>query len=146
MSEAPRASVSAPPHVRFFPREGPPLGLIFGGIGIVGTLAVGLLHLDRLPFALCYVKLTTRLPCPTCGTTRALGRLFALDVPGALLMNPGTTLAAFAILLWAAADLALLPQKRALGLELSPRSGRTLRILVVVGVIANWAFLVAAGR
>ncbi len=145
MSEAPRA-VSATPHVRFFPREGPPLGLIFGAIGVLGTLAVGLLHLDRLPFSICYVKLTTHLPCPTCGSTRALGRLFALDVPGALHMNPGTTLAAFAIALWAAADLALVPQKRVLGLELSPRAGRTLRILLVVGVVANWAFLVAAGR
>lgn len=146
MSDAPRASVEAPPHVRFFAREGPPLGLIFGAIGALGTLAVGLLHLDRLPFALCYVKLMTRLPCPTCGSTRALGRLFALDVPGALAMNPLTTLAAFATVLWAAADLALLPQQRALGLELSPRAGRALRIAVVAAVVANWAFLVAAGR
>jgi hypothetical protein len=146
VSGAPRASVGAPSHVRFFAREGPPLGLIFGGIGALAGVAVGLLHLDRLPFALCYVKLTTHLPCPTCGSTRALGRLFALDVPGALAMNPGTTLAAFAIVLWAAADLALLPQRRALGLELSPSAGRTLRIVAVVGLIANWGFLLAAGR
>jgi uncharacterized protein DUF2752 len=146
VSNGPRATVGAPPHVRFFAREGPPLGLIFGAIGAVGTLAVGLLHLDRLPFALCYVKLMTRLPCPTCGSTRAVGRLFALDVPGALSMNPATTLAAFAVLLWAAADLALLPQKRALGLELSPRAGRALRIAVVAVGVANWAFLVASGR
>jgi hypothetical protein len=146
VSDAPRASIEAPPHVRFFAREGPPLGLIFGAIGAVGTLAVGLLQLDRLPFALCYVKLMTRLPCPTCGSTRAVGRLFALDIPGALSMNPLTTLAAFAVALWATADLALLPQKRALGLELSPPAGRALRLAVVVAVVANWAFLVAAGR
>ena len=146
MSDAPHAGVSPPPPVRFLARAGPPLGLIFAAIGLVGTLVVGLLHLDRLPFALCYLKLLTGLPCPTCGSTRALGRLFALDVPGALLMNPATTLAAFAIALWAAADLALLPQKRALGVELSPRAGRALRIAVVVAVVANWAFLLAAGR
>jgi Protein of unknown function (DUF2752) len=146
MSDAPHAGVSPPPPVRFLAREGPPLGLIFAAIGVVGALAVGLLHLDRLPFPLCYLKLLTGLPCPTCGSTRALGRLFALDVPGALVMNPVTTLAAFAILLWAAADLVLLPQKRALGLELSPRAGRALRIAVVVAVVANWAFLLAAGR
>jgi hypothetical protein len=146
VSDGQGTSVEAPATVRFFAREGPPLGLIFGGIGALGTLAVGLLHLDRLPVALCYVKLMTRLPCPTCGSTRAAGRLFALDIPGALSMNPLTTLAAFAIVLWAAADLALLPQKRALGLELSPRAGRALRLAVVAAVVANWAFLVAAGR
>jgi len=140
MSDAPHAGVSPPPF-RFLAREGPPLGLIFAAIGVVG-----LLHLDRLPFALCYLKLLTGLPCPTCGSTRALGRLFALDVPGALIMNPVTTLAAFAVALWAAADLALLPQKRALGVELSPRARRALRIAVVVAVVANWAFLLAAGR
>jgi hypothetical protein len=146
MSELPRAGLEPLPALRFVARDGPPLGLIFGAIFTLATLAVGLLHLDRLPFAMCYLKLTTGLPCPTCGSTRALGRLFALDFAGALRMNPATTLGVFGLVLWAAADLALLPQRRALGVELSPRLSRALRAGAVIAVVANWVYLVAAGR
>jgi uncharacterized protein DUF2752 len=146
MSDASRDSLAPTPLVRLVAREGPPLGLVFGAIGAAATLAVGLLHLDRLPFALCYLKLTTGLPCPTCGSTRAVGRLFALDLRGAFAMNPVTTLAALALALWAAADLALLPRRRALGLEVAPRAGRALRIAVVAAVVLNWLYLLAAGR
>jgi len=146
MSELPRAGFAPLPAVRLVARPGPPLGLIFGAILSLAGLAVGLLHLDRLPFALCYLKLTTGLPCPTCGSTRALGRLFALDFAGALRMNPATTLAVFGLALWAAADLALLPQRRALGVELHPRLARALRAAAVVAVVVNWVYLVAAGR
>ena len=146
MSDTSRAGLRPSPHVRFLARERPPLGLIFGAILVVATLAVGLLHLDRLPFALCYLKLSTGLPCPSCGSTRALGRLFALDVPGALRMNPATTLAVFGLALWAAADLALLPQRRALGVELHPRAGLALRVGAVAALLANWVYLIAAGR
>jgi hypothetical protein len=107
---------------------------------------VGLLHLDRLPVALCYLKAFTGLPCPTCGSTRALGRLFALDLPGAFAMNPLMTLAAIVVALWAAADLALLPRRRALGLEVAPRLGFALRVAAVVVILANWIYLLATGR
>jgi len=137
--------VPAPPF-RFVAQSGPPLGLIFGAIGLVAALAVGLLRLDRLPVTLCYVKALTGLPCPTCGSTRALRRLFELDVPGALLMNPAATLAAAVVLLWAAADLALLPRGRALGIEIAPRAGLALRVGAVVALLANWVYLLAAGR
>ena len=69
------------------------------------ALAVALLHLDRLPFALCVFRGLTGLPCPTCGSTRAVGRLAALDLAGALAMNPLTTLAAAGVVGWAVADL-----------------------------------------
>jgi hypothetical protein len=146
MSDLSRDSITPLPPVRLVAREGPPLGLIFAGIGAAATLAVGLLHLDHLPFALCYLKLTTGVPCPTCGSTRALGRLFALDVPGAFAMNPATTLAALALALWAVADLALVPRRRSLGIEVAPRAARALRIGAVAAVVLNWVYLLAAGR
>jgi hypothetical protein len=82
----------------------------------------------------------------TCGTTRALARLARLDLTGALAMNPLAALGTLALLPWAAADLALLPRGRALALELSPPAARVARIAAVAAVLANWAWLVAAGR
>ena len=46
-----------------------PLGAIFGTIALVGTFAVGLLHLDHLGFPVCLFKAMTGLPCPACGST-----------------------------------------------------------------------------
>jgi hypothetical protein len=146
VSEPAVVGSSEGPPLRLVAREGPPLGLIFGAIGALGAVVVGLLHLDRLKLPLCYVKALSGLPCPTCGSTRAAGRLFELDLAGAFSMNPLATLAAFAIVAWALGDLALLPRRRALGLEVAPRAGSVLRIGVVVAVLLNWAYLLAAGR
>jgi uncharacterized protein DUF2752 len=135
------------PAVRLSARAAaPPLGAIFGAIGLVAAGAVRLLHLDRIPFSLCLFKAFTGLPCPTCGTTRALGRLYALDFTGALRMNPFATLLAVVVVAWALADLALLPRRQALDVEVSPRIAFALRVGALVLFLANWVYLVAAGR
>jgi hypothetical protein len=127
-------------------RPGPPLGLVFGGIGVLASAAIGLLHLDRLPVTFCALKALTGLPCPTCGSTRALGRLFSLDLAGAFSMNPLTTVVALGVVAWAAADLALVRSRRAVGLEVSPRLARWLRLALPLLVLLNWVYLVLAGR
>lgn len=149
MSDDARAEPLAPrrPPVRISARPGaPPLGAIFGGIGLLGGFAVSLLGLDRLPFAVCLFKSLSGLPCPTCGSTRAVARLFAHDPAGALAMNPLTTLGALAVAAWALADLVLLPRGRALSVELEPRLASLVRVGVIVAVLLNWAYLLAAGR
>jgi len=123
-----------------------PLGAIFGAIGLVATGAVGLLHLDHLGFPVCLFKALTGLPCPTCGGTRALGRLFALDLPGAFAMNPLVAAGALALVPWALADLVLLTRGRALDAHVGPRLGVGLRVAAVLLILANWAWLLAAGR
>ncbi len=107
---------------------------------------MGLLHLDRLPISVCALKFTTGCPCPTCGTTRAFGRLFARDWAGALAMNPLAICAAALIGLWGLADLALLPLGRALSVSLSPGSARLCRWLALTLILANWVYLIAVGR
>ena len=90
-----------------------PLGALFGAIAASGCLAVGLLGLDQMPVSLCLFKMTTGLPCPTCAATRAFGRLFHADLPGAFAMNPLVVALTLAFLPWAALDLWRLPHGRA---------------------------------
>jgi len=123
-----------------------PLGAILAGIAALAAVVVGVLHLDALPFTFCFFKLATGLPCVTCGSTRALGRLFHGDLSGAWLMNPLAATGILALLPWGAADLALMARGRALGLELAPAAARAARVAVVAAVFANWVYLVAAGR
>jgi hypothetical protein len=135
------------PAIRVRARPGAaPLGAIFGGIGLLGGAAVALLGLDRIPLTLCVFKGLTGVPCPTCGSTRTLARLATGDVAGAMAMNPAAALAAAGVALWALADLALLPGRRALAVEASPRLGRALRAAVPLLLLLNWAYLVASGR
>ena len=122
------------------------MGALLGGMALLSGAAVKLLGLDRLGFTLCVFKAVSGLPCFTCGSTRALGRLASLDLPGALRMNPLITLAALVLPLWTLADLALLTRRSALGLEMSRRTSRVLVILAVCALLLNWAYLVGAGR
>ena len=123
-----------------------PLGAILAGIGVLAAAAVGLLHLDALPFTFCMFKLTTGLPCVTCGSTRALGRLIHGDLYGAWRMNPLAAAGALALVPWAAADLLLMTRGRALAVDLAPSAAGVARVAVVAAALANWAYLVAAGR
>ncbi len=138
---------AARPLLRVWARPGaPPTGLLFGTIGALAGVAVSVLHLDRLPITLCMFKGMTGLPCPTCGGTRAFGRLFRGDLTGAVLMNPLVVLGALLVFGWAIADLALLPKRRALALELHPRLAQVLRVTAVLLLLLNWAFLLAVRR
>jgi hypothetical protein len=128
------------------PTGAAPLGAIFGGIGLVVAAAAGLLGLDRLPVTFCVFKGMTGLPCPTCGSTRAVARLFGLDPAGSLAMNPFTTLVAVVIAAWALVDLLLIPRGRALRVGVSPSLGRALRIAAFAAFFANWVYLLLAGR
>jgi hypothetical protein len=123
-----------------------PVGATLGAAAFLGAAGVLLLSTYRLSFIVCYFKLMTGLPCLTCGGTRAAISLLTLDPAGALAMNPLVTVAGLLLAGWAAADLVLLTRRRALRLELTPRAARLLRILAPLLVIANWAYLVVAGR
>src|SRR4029453_6926401 len=105
-----------------------------------------LLRLDRLPFTVCLFKALTGLPCPACGSTRAVAHLAHADVAGALAMNPLTTVAAVVVAAWAVADAVLLSRGRALDLEVESRLGNLMRVGFVAAVALNWAYLLLAGR
>lgn len=115
------------------------------GAGLVGMgLLVALLHLDH-SYIFCTFKRVTGHPCMTCGTTRALGRLIAGDLPGALHVNPLSTVAMLGLVVVGVVDLALLARGRALTFEASPFERRWLLVAGVVLLLVNWAYLLAAG-
>ncbi|HET7293596.1 MAG TPA: DUF2752 domain-containing protein [Vicinamibacteria bacterium] len=116
------------------------------GVAALGAGTAALLRLDRLPFAICAFKAFTGLPCPTCGSTRAAAHLARLDLAGALAQNPLATAAAGALVAWGVLDLLLMLRGRALWLEVSPAVARALRLGAVAAIVANWAYLIAAGR
>jgi hypothetical protein len=134
------------PPFRLRALDRPPLGLLFAGAGLIAGAAVLVLHLDRLPFAFCAFKQLTGLPCPTCGGTRALGRLAALDLHGAFVMNPLAVAFAGVVALWAMSDLLLLPRRQSLRLTIRPDLAMPVRITVLLVALLNWAYLVLAGR
>jgi hypothetical protein len=125
---------------------GVPLGAILAAIAAAATAAVGLVRLDHLPFTACTFKALTGWACLSCGTTRALGRLFALDLEGALAMNPLATLGVLSLVPWALADLALMPRGRTLAVELAPGAARAARLAFVAAVAVNWGYLLMVGR
>lgn len=134
------------PWIRFGAAAAPPLGAIFGGIGVIAAASAAVFRLDLLPFSVCFFKAFTGLPCPTCGGTRALACLAHLDVSSAFAMNPLVSAGAFVIAAWALADLLLLPRRRAVVIELRPGLASVVRGTAVALLAANWVYLVAAGR
>ena len=93
-------------------------------------------------FTLCHFKRWTGLPCPTCGTTRAAGRMLCGDPVGAWLCNPliVTAGAGYGALL----ILRVLFGRRVV-LRLSRRRRALAWAAAGVLVLANWAYLIRAG-
>src|SRR5581483_2475251 len=90
----------------------------------VAAPIVALLHLDQLPVRMCLFKTITGIPCMTCGSTRALGRLAHLDLLGGLRINPLATVVLLAVFIAGLVNLLLLPSGRTLHLRASAREWR----------------------
>lgn len=141
------ASGGARPPLRFSaPQRALPVGAILGVVGVIVAAGVGVLGLDRLPVSFCYFKQLSGLPCASCGSTRAAALLWALDPAGAFLMNPLAAVTAAVLVAWGAADLALLPLRRALRLSVAPPLRSPLRWAALIALAANWVYLIAVGR
>ena len=72
------------------------------GVLAAGVAAVMLLHFVRMTddprTAMCWLRRTTGIPCPTCGMTRAFSALAKGDVRHAVAYNPLSPLFAVVIL------------------------------------------------
>ncbi len=137
--------MSRPPAWRRATAADRPLAIVLAGGALAArALAPWAPLLSRLVPA-CAFHALTGLPCPGCGTTRAVLALARLDVAAAFAFNPlaalglaGGFLVAAAALPWVALG-GPLPLVRGGGLP--PR----LRVLAGIVLAAQWAWLVARG-
>ena len=86
----------------------------------------------------------TGWPCPGCGTTRAFVRLLYADIPGAIAVNPLAACGAAAFVVGGL----FAPVWLACGgptPSLSTRPRPAWLALLAASVLANWAYLAAAG-
>lgn len=119
------------------------LAFLWGGAALVCAAASPLAPALAEGMAPCPFRALAGIPCLTCGGTRALLALARLDLGAAFGWNP---LAAAAAILFVAGGAIALAAAVA-GREVrTPRPTPALRAGLALAAVANWAFLVAAGR
>ncbi|MFI5198537.1 MAG: DUF2752 domain-containing protein [Thermoanaerobaculia bacterium] len=124
-------------------RPGRQLAFLWGGAALVCTATAPWAPALARGLPPCPFRSLLGIPCPTCGSTRALLALAHFDVGAALSWNP---LAATAgILLVLGGLLAFGAALAGRGVEM-PRPTPALRAALALAIAANWVFLVAAGR
>ena len=127
-------------------RQGPnrQLGLLWGAVA-TGLVALAPLA-PRLAASLpaCPLRSTLGFPCLTCGSTRAALALSRLDLWTALTVNPLAT-AGWLILVVGGLVAGILALIGTPLREPSWRLSAPLRIVIVLVLLANWAYLIQAG-
>ncbi len=117
-------------------------GIIYGSIALLALCAA------RLPWIItfspsCAFKGITGIPCPTCGSTRAVLHLSHGNIFTALAFNPLTSLCFLAAVLYFVFSLiTLAPGMPRVGVALSEKEKNALRVGAAVLVLINWIYLI----
>ena len=121
-----------------------PLALGWAAIALGGAALLPVLAdvAGRLPR--CPLRAATGWPCPTCGSGRALAALASGELGAALAANPLVVAVGFAFVgLGVAAGLAELGGRPLAEPRELPRWAR---LALPAALVANWLYLVGAGR
>lgn len=113
----------------------------------LAVMAALVVSVSGWPPLACPLRDVTGVPCPSCGTTRAIFALAAGNLGDALRWNPLAALAfgAAACYVAYAGTVAVLRLPR-LRLTPGPTMARAARLATLTAVLANWLFLIADGR
>lgn len=109
-------------------------------LGLTASVAAANIPGDHV---LCLFRRLTNLPCPACGGTRAAERLLNADLAGAFAMNPMVTavlLMTLAMMAWLAAGN---PRRKWRGLLACIPGNRSAVAAFVLGVGANWIYVLS---
>jgi len=136
--------------VRLRPDRSIPLPEPFLQIALLGGGVVALLAARFFPFAalppLCGFKFLTGLPCLTCGMTRSWVHLAHGRLVDAWAMSPLGAVLFVATIVAMAYGFARIAGLPALRVDLGARSRWIVRAAAVLAVLANWGWVVSAGR
>ncbi len=113
-----------------------------GAIGVPLLLVARFVPLARLPGWGCLLRLSTGIPCPTCGMTRSFDWFAQGRLGDSLHINPLGGLLAASVAFGFVYLLAYPLRPPRLAVELSPKASLGLRIAVVIALAVNWAYLV----
>jgi hypothetical protein len=117
-------------------------GIIYGAIALLAIGAARIPQIITLPPS-CAFKGLTGIPCPTCGSTRAVLHLSHGDILASLVFNPLTSLCFLAAVLYFLYSLVTLaPGIPRIGLAFSVEEKNALRIGAVMLVLMNWMYLI----
>lgn len=117
--------------------------LAAGAVLAHGALVTLLSGPETPRWLICRFKALTGLPCPACGTGRAGLALLRGDLAGALVANPFMLAAGATALVCLGARLLHARAPRLVG---TPRERRRAFLGALALLLANWAYLIAAGR
>jgi hypothetical protein len=115
------------------------LGFYWGGVALALALLAPLAQTAAAMAPPCLFRSLTGLPCPTCGTTRAVVALSHLDLTRALALNPLATAAVVVFLLGGLA--AGVASWLGRPLREPPRWHPAARLAALLAIGANWAWL-----
>jgi hypothetical protein len=94
----------------------------------------------------CRLHQTTGLPCPTCGSHRAIRALINGDILTALHSQPlGTALIAGAAIFWLYALTTVIFKLPRFRPDISKRSKRLICYGLLIAILLNWIYLLIAG-
>lgn len=121
---------------------------VLGLVGLAGLLVARYIPIAKIiPFWGCTLRETTGWPCLGCGLTRVADRVAHLNIAGAWDANPLGTVAALGFALMVV--VAVLHMAFAMPVprvELSPLEWHWLRLVLIVLVVVNYAWVVVKTR
>ena len=124
-----------------------PIGLALGFIGIVILIVARIVYWLKPPLPVCMFKTLTGYPCPSCGTTRAIIDLSLFHFWDAILMDPLVCLVGLGVGIYAFYSGAVyfldFPK---LNFVWTKKRNNLARIIVVLAILLNWAYLIIMHR
>jgi hypothetical protein len=123
---------------------------ISSGIGYIWIFINTYFIKLKSSLTVCFIKSTTGIPCPSCGTTRSLGSIIDLNFYSALIINPLGYLIAVSLVLfplWILYDLIFKKESffSFYVLFIKTLLKRKISILFVVIILFNWIWNIYKG-